>query len=465
VFKKVLIANRGEIAVRIIRACKALNIPTVAVYSTADRNALHVRLADEAVCIGPPSPAASYLNIPTIVSTALSFGADAVHPGYGFLSENGNFAEACQRSGLTFIGPRVRNIRLMGDKPRARRIMEKAGVPVLSGTSSGTMDLREAQAVAARVGYPILVKAAAGGGGRGLRIANTPAELEAVFAVAREEGATAFGNGALYIEKYLPRARHIEFQIVADQHRNVIHLGERECSVQRRYQKILEEAPSPALNKKLRDRMGAVAVKAAQAIGYTNVGTIEFLLDEQGHFYFIEMNTRVQVEHPITEAVTGIDVVQASILAAAGEHFSWRQRDITLTGHAIECRVAAEDPVTMLPSPGTIRGYHAPGGMGIRVESGVADNSVVPVFYDSLVAKVIAFAPTREEAIRRMRVALDEYQINGIKTNIPLHQKILQDPEFLIGNVHTRYLDKFLFRPPVPLPVTEPETNSVALHA
>lgn len=464
-FKKVLIANRGEIAVRIIRACKALNIPTVAVYSTADRNALHVRLADEAVCIGPPAPAASYLNIPTIVSTALSFGADAVHPGYGFLSENGDFAEACQRSGLTFIGPRVRNIRLMGDKPRARRIMEKAGVPVLSGTSSGTMDLREAQAVAARVGYPILVKAAAGGGGRGLRIANTPAELEAVFAVAREEGAAAFGNGALYIEKYLPRARHIEFQIVADQHRNVIHLGERECSVQRRYQKILEEAPSPALNKKLRDRMGAVAVKAAQAIGYTNVGTIEFLLDEHGHFYFIEMNTRVQVEHPITEAVTGIDVVQASILAAAGEQLSWRQRDITLTGHAIECRVVAEDPVTMLPSPGTIRGYHAPGGMGIRVESGVADNSVVPVFYDSLVAKVIAFAPTREEAIRRMRVALDEYQVNGIKTNIPLHQKILQDPEFLIGNVHTRYLDKFLLRPPVPLPITEPETNAAALHA
>ncbi len=461
-FKKVFIANRGEIAVRVIRACRALNIPTVAVYSTADREALHVRLADERVCIGPPTPAESYLNIPTLVSAALSFGADAVHPGYGFLSENGDFAEACQRSGLTFIGPRVRNIRLMGDKPRARRIMEKAGVPVLSGTSSGTTDLREAQAVAARVGYPILVKAAAGGGGRGLRIANTQAELEAVFAVAREEGAAAFGNGALYIEKYLPRARHIEFQIVADLQRNILHLGERECSVQRRYQKILEEAPSPVLNKRLRERMGAVALKAAQAIGYTNVGTIEFLLDDQGHFYFIEMNTRVQVEHPLTEMVTGIDIVQASIIAAAGEALPWRQRDISLSGHAIECRIVAEDPVKMLPSPGTIRGYHAPGGMGIRVESGVTDASVISVFYDSLVAKVIAFAPTREEAIRRMRVALNEYQIGGIKTNIPLHLKILQDPDFLAGNVHTRYLDKFLSRPVVA--TKHPEPNSTELR-
>jgi acetyl-CoA carboxylase biotin carboxylase subunit len=463
VFKKVLIANRGEIAVRIIRACRALGIPTVAVYSTADRESLHTRLADDRVCIGPPSPAESYLNIPTIVSAALSFGADAVHPGYGFLSENGDFAEACQRSGLTFIGPRVRNIRLMGDKPRARRIMEKAGVPVLPGTSSGTTEVREAQAVAAHVGYPVLIKAAAGGGGRGLRIAHTQAELEAVFSVAREEGAAAFGNGALYVEKYLPRARHIEFQIVADQHRNVIHLGERECSVQRRYQKILEEAPSPALNKKLRDRIGAAAVKAAQAIGYTNVGTVEFLLDDQGHFYFIEMNTRVQVEHPVTEMITGIDIVQASITAAAGERIPWRQRDIILSGHALECRVVAEDPLSLLPSPGVIRGYHAPGGMGIRVESGVTDNSVVPVFYDSLVAKVIAYAPTREEAIRRMRVALEEYRIGGIKTNIPLHQKILQDPDFLTANIHTRYLEKFLSRPGSSTKGSEP--NPVALHA
>ena len=446
-FKKVLIANRGEIAVRIIRACRALGIPTVAVFSTADRGALHVRLADERVCIGPPSVRESYLNIPVIVSAALSFGADAVHPGYGFLSENGDFAEACQRSGLTFIGPRVRNIRLMGDKPRARRIMEKAGVPVLPGTSAGTTDVREAQAVAAQIGFPVLLKAAAGGGGRGLRIAATPEELASVFAIAEEEGANAFGNGALYVEKYLENPRHIEFQIAADQHRNIIHLGERECSIQRRYQKIIEEAPSVAMTKRLRERMGAAAIKAARAIGYTNVGTVEFLLDQQGHFYFIEMNTRVQVEHPITEMVTGVDVVRAGILAAVGEPLPWRQRDISFSGHAIECRVVAEDPNTMLPSPGTIRGYHAPGGLGIRVDSGVAENSVIPVFYDSLIAKIVAHGKTRDEAIQRMRVALSEYQISGIKTNITLHQKVLQDPEFLAGDVHTRYLDKFIARP------------------
>ena len=455
--KKVLIANRGEIAVRIMRACRALQIPTVAVYSTADRGALHVRLADERVCIGPPNVRESYLNIPAIVSAALSFGADAVHPGYGFLSENGDFAEACQRSGLTFIGPRVRNIRLMGDKPRARRIMEKAGIPVLPGTSAGTNDVREAQAVAAQIGFPILLKAAAGGGGRGLRVARTPEALAAAFSVAEEEGAAAFGNGAIYVEKYLEHPRHIEFQIVADQHRNILHLGERECSVQRRYQKILEESPSPILTKRQRDRMGATAVKAAEAIGYTNVGTIEFLLDQQGHFYFIEMNTRVQVEHAITEMVTGIDIVQAGILAAAGEPLPWRQRDITFSGHAIECRIVAEDPRTMLPSPGTIRGYHAPGGLGIRVDSGVAENSVIPVYYDSLVAKVIAHGKTREETIQRMRVALSEYQIEGIKTNIPLHQQVLQDAEFLAGNVHTRYLEKFLTRPPTRAAAPAPE--------
>ncbi|MGE0822479.1 MAG: acetyl-CoA carboxylase biotin carboxylase subunit [Candidatus Binatia bacterium] len=454
-FKKVLIANRGEIAVRIIRACRALGISTVAIYATADRNALHVRLADEGVCIGPPNVRESYLNIPAIVSAALSFGADAVHPGYGFLSENGDFAEACQRSGLTFIGPRVRNIRLMGDKPRARRFMEKAGVPVLPGTSSGTNDVREAQAVATQIGFPVLLKAAAGGGGRGLRVVRTPEELATAFAIAEEEGAAAFGNGAIYLEKYVEQARHIEFQIIADQHRNVLHLGERECSVQRRYQKVLEESPSVALNKRLRDRMGAAAVKAAEAIGYTNVGTIEFLLDAQGHFYFIEMNTRVQVEHPITEMVTGVDIVQAGILASAGEALPWRQRDITFSGHAIECRIVAEDSHSMLPSPGTIRGYHAPGGLGIRVDSGVAENSVIPVFYDSLVAKVVAHGKTREEAIRRMLLALSEYQIAGIKTNIALHQKILQDPDFLAGKVHTRYLDKFL-----PQPVARSKTLS-----
>lgn len=443
-FRRVLIANRGEIAVRIIRACRSLDIATVAVYSTADKDALHVRLADESVCIGPPEPAGSYLNIPAIVSAALSFGADAVHPGYGFLSENADFAEACQRSGLVFIGPRVRNIKLMGDKPRARRIMEKAKVSVLPGTTAAVSDVRELLAVAAQIGFPVLLKAAAGGGGRGLRIAHDPGELAALFAVARDEGEKAFGNGSLYVEKYLDNARHIEFQIVGDQHRNVIHLGERECSIQRRYQKLIEEAPSPVLTKRQRDRMGAAAVKAAQAVGYTNVGTIEFLVDPKGRFYFIEMNTRVQVEHPVTEMVTGIDIVQAGIRSAAGEPLAWKQREITARGHAIECRIVAEDPRTMLPSPGKIRGYAAPGGIGIRVESGVTDRSLVPMYYDSLVAKVIASGASREEAIRRMRTALAEYQLGGVQTNIPFHQRILQDPDFLAGNIHTRYLEEFL---------------------
>lgn len=443
-FRKVLIANRGEIAVRIIRACRSLDIATVAVYSTVDKDALHIRLADESVCIGPPAPASSYLNIPAIVSAALSFGADAVHPGYGFLSENADFAEACQRSGLVFIGPRVRNIKLMGDKPRARRIMEKAKVAVLPGTTAAVSDVRELQAVAAQIGFPVLLKAAAGGGGRGLRIAHDPHELASLFEIARDEGEKAFGNGSLYVEKYLEQARHIEFQILGDQHRNVIHLGERECSIQRRYQKLIEEAPSPVLTKRQRDRMGAAAVKAARAVGYTNVGTIEFLVDARGRFYFIEMNTRVQVEHPVTEMTTGIDIVQAGIRSAAGEPLAWKQRDITARGHAIECRIVAEDPRSMLPSPGRIRGYAAPGGIGIRVESGVADNSLVPMHYDSLVAKVIATGASREEAIRRMRTALAEYQVDGIKTNIPFHQRILQDPDFLAGNIHTKYLDEFL---------------------
>ncbi len=443
-FRRVLIANRGEIAVRIIRACRSLGIATVAVYSTADKDALHVRLADERVCIGPPEPASSYLNIPAIISAALSFGADAVHPGYGFLSENADFAEACQRSGLVFIGPRVRNIRLMGDKPRARRIMEKAKVSVLPGTTAAVSDVRELHAVAAQIGFPVLLKAAAGGGGRGLRIAHDPGALTALFEVARDEGEKAFGNGSLYVEKYLENARHIEFQIVADQHRNVIHLGERECSIQRRYQKLIEEAPSPILTKRQRARMGAAAVKAAQAVGYTNIGTIEFLVDAKGRFYFIEMNTRVQVEHPVTEMITGIDIVQAGIHSAAGGPLAWKQREITARGHAIECRIVAEDPRTMLPSPGKIHGYAAPGGIGIRVESGVTDHSVVPMYYDSLVAKVIASGASREEAIRRMRTALAEYQLGGIQTNIPFHQRILQDPDFLAGNIHTKYLDEFL---------------------
>jgi acetyl-CoA carboxylase biotin carboxylase subunit len=442
-FKKVLVANRGEIAVRVIRACRELDIPTVAVYSTADRDALYTRLAQEKVCVGPPPVAESYLNISAIVSAALSFKADAVHPGYGFLSENGDFAEACQRSGLVFIGPRVRNIRLMGDKPRARRIMEKAGVPVLPGNSSGITDVYEAQAVAEEIGFPVLVKAAAGGGGRGLRIARSQDELARVFQTSQAEGAVAFGNSLVYVEKYLERARHIEFQILADQHRNIIHLGERECSVQRRYQKIVEEAPSSALTKRLREKMSTAAVKAARAIGYTNVGTIEFLLSPEGHFYFIEMNTRVQVEHPVTEMVTGIDIVKAGICSAAGERLSYRQRDVSLSGYALECRIVAEDPKTLLPSPGRIRGYHSPGCIGVRVETGVCGNAVIPMYYDSLIAKVITHGRSRQEAITRMQAALAEYIIEGIKTNIPLHQRVLSDPDFLAGNLHTHYLDRF----------------------
>ena len=387
-FRKVLIANRGEIAVRIIRACRSLDIATVAVYSTVDKDALHVRLADESVCIGPPVPASSYLNIPAIVSAALSFGADAVHPGYGFLSENADFAEACQRSGLVFIGPRVRNIKLMGDKPRARRIMEKAKVAVLPGTTAAVSDVRELQAVAAQIGFPVLLKAAAGGGGRGLRIAHDPHELASLFEIARDEGEKAFGNGSLYVEKYLEQARHIEFQILGDQHRNVIHLGERECSIQRRYQKLIEEAPSPVLTKRQRDRMGAAAVKAARAVGYTNVGTIEFLVDARGRFYFIEMNTRVQVEHPVTEMTTGIDIVQAGIRSAAGEPLAWKQRDITARGHAIECRnrgrrpaqhaaLTGQDSWLCRPGwdryPGRVgRGRQLPGADALRLAGGQA---------------------------------------------------------------------------------------------
>jgi acetyl-CoA carboxylase biotin carboxylase subunit len=425
-----------------------MGIATAAVYSECDRSALHVRLADERVCIGPPSVRESYLNIPVIVSAALSFGADAVHPGYGFLSENGDFAEACQRSGLTFIGPRVRNIRLMGDKPRARRIMEKAGVPVLPGTSAGTTDVSEAQAVAAQIGFPVLLKAAAGGGGRGLRIAATPEELASVFAIAEEEGANAFGNGALYVEKYLENPRHIEFQIAADQHRNIIHLGERECSIQRRYQKIIEEAPSVAMTKRLRERMGAAAIKAARAIGYTNVGTVEFLLDQQGHFYFIEMNTRVQVEHPVTEMITGIDIVQEQIRIASGEKLRFRQRDVMLSGHAIECRINAEDPFKFTPSPGRITSWHVPGGPGVRVDSHSYAGYFVPPNYDSMIGKVITYGATREQAIRRMQIALSEMVVEGISTNIPLHRELMVDARFIEGGTNIHYLEQRLAEMP-----------------
>jgi acetyl-CoA carboxylase biotin carboxylase subunit len=443
-FRKVLIANRGEIAVRVIRACRELGVRTVAVYSTADREGLHVRLADERICIGPPPPEHSYLNIPAMISAAQARACDAVHPGYGFLSENGDFAEACHRSGLAFIGPRVRNIKLMGDKARARRFMRRAGVPVLPGSSSSVRTLGEAETIAREVGYPLLVKATGGGGGRGLRVVRDPRELAPAIDAARSEGQAAFGQPRIYIEKYIERARHVEFQILADQQRNAVHLGERECSLQRRYQKVIEESPSPALERRLRARMGRSALRVAAAIGYTNIGTVEFLLDESGSYYFIEMNTRVQVEHPVTEAVTGIDVVKEGIRAAAGLPLSVRQRDVGIRGHAIECRINAEDPVTMLPSPGTVRGLRLPGGPGIRVDTALYAGATVPPHYDSLIAKVVAHGLDRAEAIARMRSALAELQIDGIATNAAMHAALLEDGEVQAGRVHTRFLEEWL---------------------
>src|SRR5215472_16781351 len=443
-FKKLLVANRGTIAIRIIRACRELGISTVAVYSTADKNALHVRMADESVCIGPPAAEDSYLNIPAILSAATTFGADAVHPGYGFLSENGDFAEACRRSGLNFVGPRGRHIRLMGDKPRARRIMKRAGVPILPGSEgTGMTELREAQADAKRLGYPVLIKAAAGGGGKGMRIARDPAELARLFPLARSESEAAFGSRTMYLEKYLERARHVEFQIIADNHHKVAHLGERDCSIQRRHQKVLEEAPCPVMTKRLRDKMGKAAVRAAQVVGYSNVGTVEFLLAPDSQFYFIEMNTRIQVEHGVTEMVTSVDLVKESIRLASGELLSSRHRQVDIDGAAIECRVYAEDPHTHLPSPGIVTNHHPPGGLGVRVETALYDGYRVPVHYDPLIAKVIAHADERGAAIRRAKAALREYLIDGIKTNIPLHLQILHDPDFMRGDFSTGFLMRY----------------------
>ena len=439
-FKKILVANRGEIAVRIIRAARALGVPTVAVFSTADREALHVRMADERVCIGPPSVEESYLNIPAIIGAALTLKADAIHPGYGFLSENGDFADACHSSGVAFIGPRVRAIRLMGDKPRARKIIARAEIPVLPG-SLGSVAPEEARKVASDVGYPVLVKAAAGGGGRGLRIARSEDELLRVLQIAQAEGAASFGNGAVYVEKYLERARHIEFQIVADQHKRMIHLGERDCSIQRRYQKIIEEAPSRALDDELREQMGRIAVRAAEVVGYDNVGTVEILLGPDRKFYFIEMNTRLQVEHPVTEMTTGIDIVQQSMRIAAGEPLDIAQSDVRFRGHAIECRVNAEDPQTQLPSPGCVTAFIPPGGFGVRIDTHLYAGYTIPVYYDSLVAKVIVHGRDREDATARMRAALGECVVEGIKTNIPLHLRILDQPDFRAGKTHTRFLE------------------------
>ncbi|HZP45995.1 MAG TPA: acetyl-CoA carboxylase biotin carboxylase subunit [Candidatus Binataceae bacterium] len=447
-FKKLLIANRGTIAIRIIRACRELGIKTIAVYSTADRDALHVQMADEAVCIGPAAAEDSYLSIPAIMSAVLTYGADAVHPGYGFLSENGDFAEACRRSNVNFVGPRARHIRLMGDKPRARRIMKRAGVPILPGSEgTGVTELRDALNDGARLGYPVLIKAAAGGGGKGMRIATSEADLRKLFPLAQAESMAAFGSRTMYLEKYLQEARHVEFQIVADNNRKALHLGERDCSLQRRHQKVLEEAPCPVMTPRLRARMGKAAVRAAEVVGYANVGTVEFLLAPDGEFYFIEMNTRIQVEHGVTEMVTGTDLVRESILIAAGAPLSLRQREVEFDGAAIEFRVYAEDPETGLPSPGIVANHHAPGGLGVRVETALYDGYRVPVHYDPLIAKLIVHASDRRAAINRAKAALHEYVIQGIKTNIPLHLRILEDEDFVQGRFSTNFLKRFERRP------------------
>ncbi|AKX94310.1 biotin carboxylase [Moorella thermoacetica] len=444
-FRRVLVANRGEIAVRIIRACRELDIETVAVYSEADRDSLHTRLADKAVCIGPAPANRSYLHIPSIITAARMSGADAIHPGYGFLAENPYFAEMCETSGITFIGPSPRSMQLMGDKATARATMIAAGVPVVPGSEGVIKDLDAALAVAKEIGYPVLIKAAAGGGGRGIRVAQGPRELRQAVFTAQREAEAAFGNSQVYLEKYIEKPRHIEFQIIGDREGNIIHLGERDCSLQRRNQKILEEAPSGALTPELRQEMGALALKAARAANYYSTGTVEFLLDKYGHYYFIEMNTRIQVEHPVTEAVTGIDLVQEQIKIAAGEPLRLAQEDVQIRGHALECRINAEDPAhNFRPAPGRIERYHAPGGFGIRVESAVYSGYTIPPFYDSLIAKVIAWAPDREAAINRMSGALKEMVIEGVPTTIPFHQQIMANAFFRRGEIYTNFIQRRL---------------------
>ncbi|HEX9800372.1 MAG TPA: acetyl-CoA carboxylase biotin carboxylase subunit [Thermoanaerobaculia bacterium] len=439
-FRKLLIANRGEIALRVIQACRELGIPTVAVFSTADRESLHVTYADEEVCIGPPPSAQSYLNVSSILSAAEITGADAVHPGYGFLAENAQFAEVLGECNLTWIGPPPNVIRLMGDKAKARQTAVEAGVPVLPGSGEPLTSREEAVRLAADVGYPVILKASAGGGGRGMRIARTPAELERAFETASSEAEKAFGDGAIYLEKYLEEPRHIEFQVLGDRHGNIVHLGERECSIQRRHQKLIEEAPSPAMTPELRERMGEASERLCRHVGYINAGTIEYLLDRDGSFFFMEMNTRIQVEHPVTEMVTGVDLVKEQIAIAAGEPLRVRA-GLQPRGHAIECRINAEDPRTFAPSPGRLTTFHVPGGPGVRVDTHGYEDYVVPPHYDSLVAKLIAHGANRDEAIARMQRALDFFVVEGIRTSIPLHKEILRDPVFRSGRLSTRFLE------------------------
>ena len=443
-FKKILIANRGEIALRVIWACKELGIKTVAVYSEADRFSLHRRFADEDVCIGPAPSNQSYLNIPAIITAAEITGAEAIHPGYGFLSENAHFIEVAESCKLKFIGPTPHSIRAMGDKAAARSTMMKAGVPVLPGSDGPISDTKEAVAVAKEIGLPVIVKASAGGGGRGMRIVRDPEELERAIATAQSEAEIAFGNGEVYVEKFLINPRHIEIQVLADHYGHVIHLGERECSIQRRHQKIIEEAPSPVIDEKTRASMGQTAVEAARAVNYRGAGTVEFLYDDHGNHYFMEMNTRIQVEHGITEIVTGIDLVKWQIRVAAGATLNVKQEDLKFNGHAIECRINAEHPETFRPSPGLIEHFHLPGGPGIRIDSAAYAGFRVPPNYDSMIAKLMAHGNNREEAIARMGRALGLTVIEGIDTNIPLHLKILEDPDFAKARFSTQYLDSFL---------------------
>lgn len=442
--KRVLIANRGEIAVRIIRACRELGIETIAVYSEADKEALHVLLADEAYCIGPRQSSESYLNMTSILATALAAGADAIHPGYGFLAENAVFADRCKEHEITFIGPSADAIRRMGAKSVARETMEAAGVPIVPGTDGLIEDNQEALRIAEQIGYPVIVKASAGGGGKGMRVANNKDELEKAISMAKNEAETAFGDGGVYLEKYIEDPRHVEIQIIADSFGQVVHLGERDCSIQRRHQKLIEEAPSPALDEDLRKKMGEAAMKAAQAVNYCGAGTVEFLLDKHKSFYFMEMNTRIQVEHPVTELVTGIDLIKEQILVAAGEPLSFSQNAVTLNGWAIECRINAENPdKNFMPSPGKIETYLAPGGFGVRVDSAAYQGYSISPFYDSMVAKLIVHGNTREEAIARMKRALSEFVVEGVDTTIPFHLRLLDHEIFTSGEFDTKFLEKY----------------------
>ncbi|WP_426958867.1 acetyl-CoA carboxylase biotin carboxylase subunit [Muricoccus radiodurans] len=442
-FRKILIANRGEIALRIHRACQEMGIRTVAVHSTADATAMHVRFADESVCIGPPPARESYLNAAALLSAATITGAEAIHPGYGFLSENARFAEMVEAHGLAFIGPTADHIRVMGDKIAAKDTMRRLGVPLVPGSDGALSSLEEAQEVAGRVGYPVLIKAAAGGGGRGMKVARSEDELEEAWRVARTEAKAAFGDDAVYMEKYLDRPRHIEMQILADTHGNVVHFGERDCSLQRRHQKLVEEAGSPALTAAERDALGETVTSALRGLGYRGAGTLEFLYQDN-QFAFIEMNTRLQVEHPVTEMVCGVDLVREQIRVAAGEPLGYTQADVSFRGHAIECRITAEDPVTFAPSPGRVTAYHAPGGLGVRVDSALYAGYAVPPYYDNLVAKLIVHGTTRAHAIARARRALQEMVVDGISTTLPLHQAIMEDPEFAAGDYTIHWLERFV---------------------